>query len=158
MSDTKPPLAVDAYSVPPRANQTGYPEPFASLVSGRTKRALGDVFGLTNFGVNLTVLEPGAMTALLHIHAVQDELVFVLDGAPTLVTDQGEMQLSPGMCTGFAANGIAHHIVNRTDRPVTILEIGDRLPGDSGTYPEDDLRAERGPDGWVFLRKDGTAY
>ena len=125
----------------------------------REKRALGDVFGLKNFGVNLTGLAPGGMSALMHSHSRQDELVYVLEGAPTLVTPSGDAQLGPGMCVGFPAGGEAHHIVNRTSRDVLILEIGDRSDGDEVSYPQDDIHAVMGTDGqWNFTHKDGTPY
>lgn len=152
-------LAVEARNAAPRAKASNYPEPFASRMQGRLKRPLGDLFGLRNFGVNLTELAPAAESALLHRHTRQDEFVYILEGTPTLVTDQGEEDLAPGMCVGFPANGVAHHLVNRTSEPVRYLEIGDRTPGDAGSYPADDLMAVMGPDGkWAFTRKDGTAY
>ena len=152
--------ALRALDAPPRAKASSYPEPFAARVAGREKRPLGDLFGLTNFGVNLTRLAPGAMSALRHAHSRQDEFVYILEGAPTLVTDGGETALEPGMCAGFkAGSGDAHHLVNRTKHDVLYLEVGDRTPGDSGTYPDDDLVAGLGPDGrWRFTRKDGTPY
>jgi uncharacterized cupin superfamily protein len=110
--------------------------------------------------VNLTRLAPGATSALRHAHTKQDEFVYVLEGEPTLVTDEGETALRPGMCAGFkAGTGNGHHLVNRTDRDVVILEVGDRIAGDSATYPDDDLAAALGPDGrWRFTHKDGTPY
>ncbi len=153
------PLALPALDVAPRTKPSNYPEPFASRMRGREKRQLGDVFGLTNFGVNLTRLNPGAESALLHRHSRQDEFIYVLEGAPTLVTDRGEVELSPGMCAGFPAKGVAHQLVNRTSSMVVYLEIGDRTPGDEGSYPSDDLKATLGPDGkWIFAHKDGTPY
>jgi uncharacterized cupin superfamily protein len=158
MSDR--PIAIEAAAAPPRARQTNYPEPFASRMAGREKRPLGDVFGLTNIGVNLTRLRPGGVTALHHAHSRQDELVYVLEGEPTLVTDAGETPLRPGMCAGFkAGSGVAHHLVNRGDADVVLLEVGDRTPGDTGVYPRDDIAAELGPDGkWRFVHKDGRPY
>jgi uncharacterized cupin superfamily protein len=157
--DEKRPLALVAADVPPRTKPSNYPEPFFSRMARREKRQLGDPFGLTNFGVNLTRLDPGGESALLHRHSRQDEFVYILEGTPTLVTDAGETTLSPGMCAGFPAGGIAHQLVNRTDAPVLYLEIGDRTPGDEGSYPADDLAAVLGPDGrWIFARKDGTPY
>src|SRR6478736_8862665 len=98
--------AIVAEEAPPRLTKTLYPEPFASRVAGRLKKPLGDVFGLTNFGMNLTRLAPGAISALRHAHTKQDELIYVLEGHPVLVTDEGRTQLSPGMCAGFkAGNG-----------------------------------------------------
>ena len=138
---------------------TGYPEPFATRVKGRAKRRLAAVFGLKRVGVNLTMLAPGAQSALLHRHTAAEEFIYILSGTPLLRTDAGEFRLAPGMCAGFPPGGAAHHLVNDTDAPVEYLEIGDNPPGDSATYPEDDLRAERGEDGrWLFLRKDGKPY
>jgi uncharacterized cupin superfamily protein len=154
------PKAVKALDAPPRTKPSNYPEPFASRMKGREKRALGDLFGLQNFGVNLTRLAPGAVSALRHAHTRQDEFVYVLEGHPTLVTDAGETALSPGMCAGFkAGSGDAHHLQNRTGSDVLYLEVGDRSPGDAATYPDDDLQAVVGSDGkWRFARKDGRAY
>lgn len=153
------PLAILAAAAPPRTKPSNYPEPFFSRMARREKRALGDLFGLTNFGVNLTTLAPGSESALLHRHSKQDELIYVLEGEPTLVTDEGELTLRPGMCAGFPAKGRAHQLVNRSDAQVVYLEVGDRSPGDEGTYPNDDLQAVMGPDGkWAFTHKDGQPY
>lgn len=150
--------AVMAADAPLRPGGSNYPEPFASRVAGRSKRPLGDMFGLQTFGVNHTTLAPGAESALLHIHSKADELIYVLSGRPTLVTEDEEIQLAPGMACGFPAAGWAHQIVNRTDEDVVILEIGDRHPEDSGEYPADDLAVEKVDGTWVFSRKDGTPY
>lgn len=158
MSDAKP-IAVRAADVAPRTKPSNYPEPFFSRMLKREKRQLGDVFGLRNFGVNLTRLLPGGESALLHRHSRQDEFIYILEGRPTLVTDQGEVEMSPGMCAGFPAQGIAHQLVNHTGEDVVVLEVGDRTPGDEGSYPRDDLQAVLGTDGkWVFTHKDGTPY
>jgi uncharacterized cupin superfamily protein len=156
---TETPTALRAIDVAPRTKPSNYPEPFFSRMSRRVKRPLGDAFGLRNFGVNLTILAPGGESALLHAHSKQDEFVYILEGAPTLVTEDGETALAPGMCAGFRAAGPAHHLINRTDAPVVYLEIGDRTPGDEGSYPQDDIRAVLGPDGtWRFAHKDGRPY
>jgi uncharacterized cupin superfamily protein len=153
------PIAIVAASAAPRSKPSSYPEPFASRMNKRQKRPLGDLFGLKNFGVNLTTLAPGGESALLHRHTKQDEFIYILQGTPTLVTDSAEVQLSPGMCAGFPAEGIAHQLVNRTDGDVVYLEIGDRTPGDEGSYPRDDLKAALGPQGtWIYTHKDGRPY
>lgn len=159
-SSNSAPVAIVAADAPPRAKKSSYPEPFASRVAGREKRTLGDVFGLAHFGVNLTRIQPGSMSALRHAHTVQDEFVYVLSGRPTLITDAGETELAPGMCAGFrSGTGNAHCLVNRTGEDVVYLEVGDRLPGDSATYPDDDIAAFAGDDGrYHFRRKDGTPY
>jgi uncharacterized cupin superfamily protein len=147
-----------ATDIPPRRKPSNYPAPLAQHVSGRQKRQLGDVFGLTHFGVNLTSLAPGAQSALLHRHTHQDEFVYVLIGSPTLRTDEGEVLLAPGMCVGFPANGQAHHLINRTAEDVQYLEVGNRCNDDRGEYPEDDLVARYSDGGWTFARKDGSAW
>lgn len=157
MNNPTPLIAAD---IPPREKPSSYPEPFASLLAGRQKQALGDAFGLANFGINRTVLKPGAASALRHWHTVQDEFIYILEGHPTLITDSGETELAPGMCMGFKA-GVpdGHQLVNRSNGDVIYLEVGDQLPGDSGRYPDDDLKAVMGDDGkWCFMHKDGSPY
>jgi uncharacterized cupin superfamily protein len=151
---------ISAKSVPAAMGKTIYPEPYASLVQGRLKRKLGEFFGLTNFGVNLTHLAPGAISALAHSHSKQDEFIFILEGTPTLVLDQEELTLNPGDCYGFkAGTGIAHQLVNRSQEHVTYLEMGDRPEGDEVEYPNDDLKATQLPNGkWAITHKDGRPY
>ncbi|MCF8465821.1 MAG: cupin domain-containing protein [Sneathiella sp.] len=152
-------IAIKADEVAPRTKPSNYPEPFFSRMNGREKRQLGDVFGLSNFGVNLTKLSPGAESALLHRHSKQDEFIYILEGEPTLVTEMEEVTLTPGYCAGFPAAGAAHQLVNRTNKEVVYLEVGDRSPGDEGSYPKDDLKAALGADGkWQFTHKDGRPY
>lgn len=162
MSDTqaKPyPIAIVANEAPTRVKPSSYPEPFATRVAGRVKSPLGDLFGLQNFGINQTRLTPGGESALLHRHTKQDEFIYILEGAPTLVTDVGDVKMKAGMCAGFPAAGIAHQLVNRSDADVVYLEIGDRTQGDEGSYPNDDLKAVMDANGkWVFLHKDDTPY
>src|SRR5215471_18980972 len=100
MTSPKPPVAIVAAEAPPRAKATIYPPVFAARVEGRVKRPLGDLFGLRNFGANLTRLPPGVESALLHRHRKQDEFIYIVEGRPTLVTDAGETELRPGMCAG----------------------------------------------------------
>jgi uncharacterized cupin superfamily protein len=159
MSRQTNPVAVHAARVPARTKPSNYPEPFASRVAGREKRPLGDLFGLTNFGVNLTRLAPNAISSVRHAHSKQDEFIYVLLGHPTLHTDEGRTPLAPGMCAGFkAGSGNGHHLVNETAEDVVYLEIGDRTPGDEGTYPDDDLKVTLIDGNWRFFHKDGTPY
>lgn len=159
-STSPPAVSITASDAPPRSRPSNYPEPFASRMAGRRKRPLGDLFGLTNFGVNLTCLPPGGVSALRHAHSKQDEFVYILSGRPVLITDAGETLLSPGVCAGFrAGTGNGHHLVNRTIEDVLYLEVGDRTANDSVTYPDDDLQAVLGAHGkWQFAHKDGAPY
>ena len=159
MKERKSPIAIAAEAAPPRNRPSLYPETFASRVQGREKRPLGDMFGIKNFGVNQTRLVPGAASALRHAHTRQDEFIYILSGHPTLVTDEGETALSPGMCAGFpAGNGNGHCLVNRSAEDVVYLEVGDRGPDDAASYPDDDLRAEMVDGQWRFTHKDGRPY
>lgn len=159
MPANKPDPAVNAFYVAPRAAVSNYPAPFAARVAGRQKRQLGEYFGLKNFGVNLTRLAPKAMSALRHAHAKQDEFIYILQGQPTLHTDEGRTKLSPGMCAGFkAGTGNGHHLINETNDDVVYLEIGDRTPGEEATYPDDDMKALYIDGKMTFLHKDGSPY
>jgi len=151
-------LPIRAADVEPRQRPSIYPEPFASRMVGRIKRVLGDRFNISSFGVNLVTLEPAGVSALFHRHAVQDEFVFVISGEVTLVHDDGETIMRAGECVGFPHDGTAHCLVNRGSEPATYLEIGDRAPGDSATYPRDDLVAEHDGKTWRFKHRDGTLY
>lgn len=163
MTESAFPIAAVADQVPPRARKSLYPQAILDLhgtrLAGREKRALGDLYGLQNFGVNLTRLEPGAISALRHAHAKQDEFIYILQGCPTLYTDAGPTSLSPGMCAGFkAGSGDAHRLVNESDDDVLYLEIGDRTAGDQVVYPDDDLQAAFVDNSFRFTHKDGTPY
>jgi len=152
-------VAIKAAEAPPNAKASNYPEPFYSRMLGREKRKLGDLFELQNFGVNLTRLAPGGVSSLRHAHTKQDEFIYILEGAPTLHTDEGRTLLAPGMCAGFkAGTGNGHCLINETKEDVVYLEIGDRTPGDEGSYPDDDIQAAFVDGKWKFTRKDGSAY
>ena len=159
MNDSTTPIAIVASEAPPRARPSILPEPFASRMTGRVKRPLGELFGLANFGVNLTRIAPGGISALRHSHSKQDEFVYILEGHPTLHTDEGLTVLKPGMCAGFkAGTGNGHCLINETPEDVLYLEVGDRTPGDEGTYPDDDLRARFVDGKWAFTHRDGSPY
>jgi uncharacterized cupin superfamily protein len=150
---------MEASDVPLRDRVSSYPEPFASRMEGRQKRQLGEFFGLQNFGVNLTHLAPGAISSLRHAHTKQDEFLYIMRGRPTLQTNEGQLQLSPGMCVGFrAGTGNAHNLRNETADEVLYLEIGDRMPDDEVSYPEDDLQVIRVGGKGQYAHKDGTPY
>jgi uncharacterized cupin superfamily protein len=154
------PVPVAAAQVPAPPRKSIYPEPFAGQVAGRIKHRLGDHFGLTNFGINLTELAPGSVSALLHHHSKQDEFIYIVSGTPTLVLDDVEHVLRPGDCCGFkAGTGIGHQLVNRSAEPAVYLEIGDRSAGDYAEYPRDDLKFTQTAAGaWILTHKDGSPY
>ena len=159
MPEQRSSTAIIAAEAPVRTKPSNYPEPFASRMAGREKRALGDLFGLANFGVNVTKLAPNASSSLRHAHTKQDEFIYILQGNPTLHTDEGFTVLSPGMCAGFkAGTGNGHRLVNQTSEDVLYLEVGDRTTGDEGSYPDDDLKALLVEGKWKFFHKDGTSY
>lgn len=159
MNEQVLPIALVAAEMSPRVKRSNYPEPFASQMVGREKRAIGDLFGIVSFGVNLTKLSPGACSALRHAHSKQDEFIYILQGYPILVTNAGETHLEPGMCAGFkAGTGNGHHLLNRSDAEVLYLEVGDRAAGDSVIYPDDDLKAVFTGGQWQFTHKDGLPY
>jgi len=154
----KLPTAIAAAKVEARTG-TIYPPPYAAALAGREKRVLGDAFGLSQFGVNLTTLKPGAWSSQRHWHEREDEFIYVVDGEIVLIDDSGEHRLTPGMCAGFKAgvpNG--HHLVNKSSRPATYVEIGTRSPEERSHYPEADMQAVKKGGKWTLTRKDGSAY
>lgn len=149
---------IDIAAIAPRTSSI-YPDTFAAMVQGRSKQALGNAAGLTQFGVNLTRLAPGAVSALKHWHENEDEFVFIVEGEATLVEDETETRLAAGEAAGFkAGERIAHQIANRSDADVVYLEIGTRAPREQAHYPDDDLSYRRDETGHHFNRKDGTPY
>jgi uncharacterized cupin superfamily protein len=143
----------------PEQRASGYPPPFDELVRGRFRKRLGDAGGLTQFGVNLCRLAPGSASSQRHWHTAEDELVYMLEGEAVLVEDEGETVLRPGDAATFKAgvrNG--HHIVNRSDRDVLLLEIGTRSLNDYGEYSDIDMKFEMKDGVDRYLHKDGTPY
>ena len=158
MSEQKKACWLDPLSVNPRVGSI-YPAPFGEPLAGRAKRALGDPLDLTQFGVNLVTLEPGAWSSQRHWHKNEDEFVYVLEGEATLVTDDGETLLRPGMAAGFpAGRPDGHHLINRTDRPVLYLEVGTRAPVEEAQYSDIDMTVRRDGGPFVFTHKNGEPY
>ncbi|HEU4359520.1 MAG TPA: cupin domain-containing protein [Xanthobacteraceae bacterium] len=136
-----------------------YPDPWGALTQGREKTALGDVAGLTQFGVNLTRLKPGAASALRHWHETEDEFVYVLEGEIMLIEDGGTTVLRPGDAAGFKAgvsNG--HHLVNKSQRNALYLEVGTRAKRERAHYSDVDLVYDRDESGFRFSRRSGEPY
>ena len=141
----------------PVVKGTGYPEPFAELVDGRSRQALGDAGGLSQFGANLVELQPGAASSQRHWHSHEDEFVMMVSGELVLVTDEGETIMRAGDCAAFPAgrpNG--HHLVNRGWGPGVFLCVGSRVKEDVASYPDVDLRYDNATE--AYTRKDGTPY
>ena len=149
---------VDPNSVEAQSG-TVYPKVHAKIVNGRAKRKLTELLGLTQFGVNVTTLAPGSASSHRHWHVAEDEFCYVLEGEIALITDAGEQVLKPGMAMGFPANdGNGHHLLNRTAKPATYLEIGTRNPIDQVTYPDVDMQATKRDHKFVVRRKDGRPF
>ncbi len=150
--------ALDPAAVPAETGSR-YPDPFRSRVSARRKQKLGNALGLKNFGVNLTTIPPGAVSALRHWHTHEDEFIYIVSGELVLMANKGEQVLKPGMAAGFpAGKADGHCLVNRTAQEAVYLEVGDRRPEDAVTYPDDDIAGRATPQGRRFTKKDGTPY
>jgi uncharacterized cupin superfamily protein len=151
-----PKIEIDKLPVDTR---TGYPPPYDRVVVGRERKRLGNAAGLDQFGVNLTTLKPGAASALRHWHEMEDEFVYVVEGEIVLVENDGETVLKPGDAAGFKANnGIAHHLINRSDRNAVYLEVGTRSKYERVDYPDVDLKVVRDDKGMRYTHKNGEPY
>jgi uncharacterized cupin superfamily protein len=148
---------IDLTKIPVKTG-SGYPTPFDLPCAARARQRLGDAAGLTDFGVNLLRLPPGAWSSQRHWHAAEDEFVFIVEGEVVLVTDTGEELLRSGDCAGFKA-GVkdGHHLQNRSDRDAILLEVGSRrVAEDEGEYPDIDMRFLKNDEG--YAHRDGTLY
>jgi len=152
-------MPVISRSKVPEKTGSIYPDPYAAMMRGRRSLRLGEAGGLTQYGVNLVSLDPGAMSSLRHWHQNEDEFVWVVEGECTLIEDQGETVMRPGDCAAFPAgqpNG--HHFVNRTDRPASFLVVGTKAPQETAVYSDVDLRVELAGGKARFTYKDGTDW
>jgi uncharacterized cupin superfamily protein len=148
---------IDLTKIPVKTG-SGYPTPFDLPCAARARQRLGDAAGLTDFGVNLLRLPPGAWSSQRHWHSAEDEFVFIVEGEVVLVTDSGEELLRSGDCAGFKA-GVkdGHHLQNRSDRDAILLEVGSRrVAEDEGEYPDIDMRFLKNDEG--YAHRDGTLY
>jgi uncharacterized cupin superfamily protein len=140
-------------------NTCGYPAPFHEIATGRFRKRLGDAGGLTQFGVNLCRLAPGAASSQRHWHADEDELVYVVEGEVALVENEGETILKAGDAATFEAgveNG--HQLVNRSDQDALVLEIGTRTANTRAFYSDIDMMVMRENGVDRYVHKDGTPY
>ena len=141
----------------PETTASIYPAPWNGWMAGRRTKRLGHAGGLTQFGVNITTLAPGARSSLRHWHLHEDEFVMVLDGALTLVTDAGEHPMVPGDCAAFPAGAaVGHTMVNRSEAEARFLVVGSRAPAEVCTYTDVDLRVEMRCGEARFTRRDGS--
>jgi uncharacterized cupin superfamily protein len=148
-----PKIAVAKIPAQPIAS---YPKEFAPVISGREKQRIGDAVGLTQFGVNITRIKPHSASALRHVHENDDELIYMLEGELILHENDGETVLKAGDAAAFkASSGIAHCLINRTDRDAVYFEVGTRAESERVQYPDVDFVMERDENGRRFFRKSG---
>lgn len=149
---------IDPAKVPVKTGSI-YPSPYAEMMAGRSSLRLGDAGGLTQFGVNLVTLEPGAISSLRHWHLHEDEFVMVTEGECTLVLDAGETVMRTGDCAAFPA-GVpdGHHFINRSATVARFLVVGTKAPREVATYSDVDLRVEVEGGRARFTYKDGADW
>lgn len=136
-----------------------YPSPYFEMMAGRSSLRLGDAGGLTQFGANLVILQPGALSSLRHWHLNEDEFVMVTQGACTLVQDAGETVMQAGDCAAFpAGTPDGHHFINHTAAEARFLVIGTKAQVEVATYSDVDLRVEMSAGKARFTYKDGTDW
>lgn len=139
-------------------NGSGYPEGFNDL-GDYVAYPLSDEGGLTQFGAFTEHLMPGSQSSQRHWHEEEDEFLYVLEGAVTVVEDDGDHVLTPGMAACWP-KGVpnAHCLRNHSDAPVFYLVVGTRLPNDTCHYPDIDLHYARQNGVRIMAHKDGTPY
>ena len=137
-----------------------YPDPFWEPIVGRARQRLGNAVGLSQFGVNLTTLKPGAWSSQRHWHRNEDEFVYVLKGEIVLCEDHhSETVLKAGDAAGFKANsGNGHCLINRSEQAAVYIEVGTRAANETTVYSDIDMRLERDKTGLRYLHKTGQPY
>ncbi len=130
--------------------ETDYPSPFDKAVQGRLNCPIGRALSLTSFGVHIVELPPGCWSSQRHWHSHEDEFAYVLEGEATLVTDAGEQTLLPGHATGFPkGQADGHHFINRTDKSVLLLVVGDDSDEDVCSYSDADIHLPSKAEGYT---------
>lgn len=149
-----PKIDIDALPV---RHGSSYPGPMAAKMGARAQVALGDPMGLTQFGVNLVTLDPGALSSLRHWHEEQDEFLVLTDGELTLVDDHGETLLRAGDCAAFpAGDANGHHLVNKSETAGSFVVVGTRTPTEVGHYSDEDMMVTIDAAGYHFTKRDGS--
>lgn len=149
---------IDLAKVPVKTGSV-YPSPYAEMMAGRSSLRLGDAGGLTQFGVNLVTLEPGALASLRHWHLKEDEFAIVLEGELFLIETDGETPMRPGDCAAWKA-GVAngHHFVNRSDQPARFLVIGSKIADEVASYSDVDMKIHMNGGKPRFTYRDDTDW
>jgi uncharacterized cupin superfamily protein len=151
-----PKIDIDAIALD---TSTGHPPPHNKAVQGRSRKRIGRAAGLTQFGVNICTLKPGAASSQRHWHENEDELVYVLEGEVVLREDDGETVLKAGDSAAWRA-GVAngHCLINRSDRDTVFIEVGSRAPTERAHYSEIDMLVVRDEKGGRYTKKNGDPF
>ena len=141
-------------SVPETEHVSPYPDPYNMGRGNYAFRHLTEG-KLTQYGVALETLRPGGQSSQPHWESHEDEFLYMLEGALTVVENDVETVIGPGdACAWPAGQEVAHTLCNHTDAPATYLIMGTRDPQNTCHYPGLDLLAT--PQGYTHL--DGTPY
>ncbi len=121
--------------------------------------------GSERLGLSLWELPPGEAAYPYHHHLTEEELVLVLDGAPSLRTPAGWRELERGEVVAFPRGERGgHQLVNRTRETVRFLAFSGSGEPDIVIYPDSGKLGafERLPDGGglhtMFRADDAVDY
>ena len=92
------------------------------LDSGERFQALRRELGVSTFGLNLILLQPG-QRGRIHRHEHQEEVYIVLDGELSLSIEGEEHMLGQGALARVAPN-VRRQLVNRRPQRVVLLALG----------------------------------
>ena len=149
---------IDQTTITPRTGSI-YPSPYGEMMAGRSSLRLGDAGGLTQFGANLTILQPGAMSSLRHWHQAEDEFVMITQGTCVLVQDAGETVMRVGDCAAFPAGSTdGHHFINRSGAEARFLVVGTKARAEVATYSDVDMQVHMADGKARFTHKDGSDW
>ncbi len=91
--------------------------------------------GMKRAHLNLARVPPGKESFIPHAHGLQEEFIYVLEGAATVVVGETRVAVGPGDFIGFPIDGVTHHLINTGARDLVYLMGGEDTPLEVTRFP-----------------------
>ena len=106
----------------------------------RKTKSLGALAGLTDLGFQIMTVEPGHEYSEYHRHLYEEQCFYVLSGSGEAIIDEKPYPISTGDFLGFPKSGVAHTILNNSDKPLSFICARVNLEQDVCDYPKKKMR------------------
>ena len=121
----------------PNIFEPQFDEPREHPGFGCRRARVGRQAGAQRLGASVWDMPPGEAAYPYHFHYVEEELLFVLSGRPSLRTPDGWRDLVPGEAVSFPVGEAGgHQLVNRTDETVRLLVVSPSGVPEICVYPD----------------------